>query len=106
MRKKVIKQIELSGFEPKHDPLVRVLNDGSLSVVFRFMPPLWDHRVPEGELGPYAYFDYDMSKAIGADVAWVDREVFVIEQPESDTVDRLRQFLESYKATRARTKVD
>jgi hypothetical protein len=88
--------IKLTGFDPKGDPVIRVMGDGSLLIVFNFMPPSF---VPDGEgMGPFADFDKQLERAAGVPVVWDDREVFVIQKPKRDTVERLRKFIESYRS--------
>ena len=70
----------------------RVNPDGSLHVVFNFMPPSWAEDNPT----PFDDFDQQLSRAVGLPVQWEDREVFRIERPAGDTVARIRQFLGSY----------
>jgi hypothetical protein len=42
----VVRTITLTGFEPEGEPQVRVMDDGSLLVVFNFMPPPSPQAVP------------------------------------------------------------
>jgi len=88
-------EILLSGFDPLGEPVLRVMADGSVQVVFNFMPPSY---VPD-ELGwgPFADFDQQLERAVGVPVLWDDREVFIIHQPKPDTVERLRAFIEGYR---------
>ena len=87
--------IKLTGFDPKGEPEVRIMADGSLFIVFNFMPPSF---VPEDQgLGPFADFDEQMERAAGVPVVWDDREVFVIQQPKPDIVERVREFIEGYR---------
>jgi hypothetical protein len=88
--------IKLTGFDPKGEPVIRVMGDGSLLIVFNFMPPSF---VPDGEgMGPFGDFDKQLERAAGVPVVWDDREVFVIQKPKRDTVERLRKFIESYRS--------
>ena len=88
--------IKFTGFDPKGEPAIRVMGDGSLLVVFNFMPPSW---APEGEgMGAFADFDKQLERAAGVPVVWDDREVFVIQKPKRDTVERIRKFIESYQS--------
>ena len=92
----VVQTIKLSGFDPKGEPVIRVMADGSLRVVFNFMPPSF---VPgDQDLGPFADFDKQLERAAGVPVVWDDQEVFVIQQPKSDTVGRVRKFIEGYRS--------
>lgn len=90
-----VQTIQLSGFDPNGEPVIRVMADGSLHVVFEFMPPSFAEDVDD--LGPFKDFDKQMERAIGVPVAWEDREVFMIRQSNADTVDKIRAFVEGYR---------
>jgi hypothetical protein len=88
--------IKLTGFDPKGEPVIRIMGDGRLLIVFNFMPPSF---VPEGAgMGPFADFDKQLERAAGVPVVWDDREVFVMQKPKRDTVERVRKFIESYRS--------
>ena len=88
----IVKTIPLSGFDPEGEPEIRQMSDGSLHVVFNFMPPSF----AEDDESQFADFDKQMEKAIGVPVLWDDREVFVIRKPMADTVAKTIRFLEKY----------
>ncbi len=92
----VARTIKLSGFDSQGDPEIRVLTDGTLYIVFNFMPPsdFEDHDY----FGPYHDFDRQMSCAIGVPVIWDDREFFFVESPQADTIDRLVRFVSNYRS--------
>ena len=92
----VLRTIPLTGFDPEGEPQVRVMGDGSLLVVFNFMPPSWAED--ETDLGPFKDFDRQMERAIGVPVTWEDREVFLITRPRPDTIDRIRTFIGGYRS--------
>ena len=75
------------------EPEIRMMADGSLYVVFNFMPPSWAEDDPD----PFDDFDKQLSKAVGLPVEWEDREFFRIEWSAEDTVERVRRFLAGYK---------
>jgi hypothetical protein len=80
---KVREEIKLTGFDPKGEQVIRIMADGSLQIVFGFMPPSW---VPdEQEMGPFADFDKQM-------------------QPRPDTAELIRRFIESYRDKQGRPK--
>ena len=87
-----VEVISLAGFDPDGEPQVRRMADGSLRVVFEFMPPSWAEDAPER----FDDFDRQLTRAARVPVVWDDREVFVIARPATDTVERLRSFLGSY----------
>jgi hypothetical protein len=95
----LVETIRLSGFDPAGEPEVRRFADGSLQVVFSFMPPSFVKD--EGgwvDLGRYWKLDEEMARAVGVEVVWEDREYFHIEHPREDTIQRLREFLARYHA--------
>ena len=92
-----IEVIPLLGFDPEGEPEVRWMADGRLFVVFNFMPPSW----AEDEPGPFDDFDQQLARAVGVSVAWEDREVFRIDQPAEDTIERIRRFLSAYPRSQA-----
>ncbi len=95
----LIETIPLSGFDPAGEPEIRRFADGTLQVVFGFMPPSFVKD--EGgwvDLGRYWKLDQEMARAIGTEVVWEDREYFRIDRPGPDTVQRLRDFLAGYHA--------
>ena len=91
----VVKTVALAGFDAQGDPEIRVLADGTLYVVFNFMPPSdFEGR----DMGPYHDFDAQMSAAAGVPVRWEDREFFRIDSPRADTIDRLAAFVSGYRS--------
>ena len=90
-----VEVIPLAGFDPDGEPEVRVIRDGTLYVVFNFMPPSWAEDDPD----PFDDFDRQLSRAVGIPVVWEDREFFRIDRPAADTIGRIRSFLEAYPRT-------
>jgi hypothetical protein len=88
-----VEVVRLEGFDPEGEPEIWVMEDGSLSVMFNFMPPTWAEDDPE----PFDDFDQQLAEATAVEVTWDDREVFCIEQPLPDTIDRIRTFLTNYR---------
>lgn len=95
MAREVIKTIPVSGFDPEGEPEIRQMSDGSLHVVFNFMPPSF----AEDDESKFVDFDKQLEKAIGVPVLWDDREVFVIRKPARDTVGKIVRFLDGYEST-------
>lgn len=85
----VIKTIPIIGFDREGEPEIRQMSDGSLHVIFNFIPPSF----AEDDESKFADFDRQLEKAIGVPVLWDDREAFVIRKPMHDTVARIRRFL-------------
>jgi predicted DNA-binding WGR domain protein len=88
----VTQVIELSGFDADGEPELRMMKNGQLHVVFNFMPPS-DCEDEEA----FDSFDEEMAQAIGVDVEWEDREVFLIAAPQADTLARVAAFIADYR---------
>jgi predicted DNA-binding WGR domain protein len=88
----VAQVIELVGFDPEGEPELRVMHNGHLYVVFNFMPP----SDCEDE-DAYDSFDEEMAEALGVEVDWEDREVFMIQAPKADTIERLAAFVAAHR---------
>lgn len=89
----VVESISVSGFDPDGEPEIRVMSDGTLIVVFNFMPPSF----AEGDEVKFADFDKQLERAGGGPVLWEDREVFLIRSPQKDTSEKVKAFLEGYR---------
>lgn len=90
-----MKEIIISGFDQDGEPEVRMEEDGSLVIIFEFMPPL--NGTEEGvDDEDFEHFDEVMQAALGVEVVWDDREVFVIPHPKKDTILKIKDFLEHY----------
>lgn len=89
----VVKTTAVLGFDPEGEPEIREMSDGSLMVMFNFMPPSY----AEDEEAKYADFEKQLEQAVGVRVFRDDRELFLIREPRSDTAEKLQAFLESYR---------
>jgi hypothetical protein len=89
----ILRRIPVAGFDPDGEPEIRVMSDGTLLIVFNFMPPSF----AENDEDEFSDFDKQLEKAIGVPVQWEDREFFLIRSPNNDTADRIRAFLEGYR---------
>jgi hypothetical protein len=87
-----VKAIPIIGFDPDGEPEIRIMADGSLYIMFNFMPPSWAEDEPE----QLDNFDQQLARGAGVPVEWEDRESFRIARPAPDTVERIRSFLGSY----------
>jgi hypothetical protein len=91
----VVRTVSMRGFDPEGEPIICVMSDGSIEVRFEFMPP---SDIPEEPgLGRFAAFDRELAQAAGVPVVWEDRERFRVERPASDTIGRIRAFVEGYR---------
>jgi len=89
----VVRRVPVPHFDPEGDPEIRVLSDGSLHLCFNFMPPSFIPETEGEDLGRFKDFDQQIAAAIGVEVLWDDRELFIIPAPQGDTLVRLQQFL-------------
>lgn len=90
----------LAGFEPDAEPVLREMRDGSLLLIFAFIPP----RASESQPAKARRFDLDtfgheVTRGAGVSATWDDKEVFVVQHPRGDTVERIRRFLQNYWST-------
>lgn len=90
-----VSTIDLVGFDAEGNPEIRIMSDGTLYLVFNFMPPSDLYEDPKAEI--FEDFDKQIEAAIGVPVLWDDREFFLIENPKSDTIDKVKSFVESYR---------
>jgi translation initiation factor IF-1 len=92
-RRRPVEVIPVTGFDPEGEPEIWIMSNGSLSVVFEFLPPTW----AEEDSDSFDDFDQQLAQATGVAVDWEDAEVFRIPNPAADTVKRLRKFLSAYR---------
>ncbi len=101
MDDEIIETIQLNGFEPDGEPEIRREASGKMWLVFNYMPPLWmtdqDSELVD-DSDPTVDFDVKLQEAIGTKVIWDDRGFFYIENPLSDTPQRIQSFLEKFRA--------
>lgn len=94
--------IKLKGFDKYGEPEIRILPDGVLYLVIELVPPCWTMSAYEEE----EFFDkfyYKLCTATGLsekEILWEDREFFRIENPKTDTIEKIRDFIENYQKTR------
>lgn len=93
----VVKTIAVRGFDPGGEPEIREMSDGTIVLIFNFMPPSY----AEDEEVEYADFDEQIERAVEVPVRRDDRELFVIPKPRKDTTQKLKSFLEAYRANQA-----
>lgn len=87
--------INISGFDKDGEPEIRINRDGSLHIVFNFMPPLNGLDDPI-DLPIFDAFDKALEKELNVKVIWEDRESFYIPKPHNDTVEKVKFYLESF----------
>ena len=88
--------LEIKGFDSLGEPIITREDDGSLALTFNFMPP--DNGTYEENLDMDIFdnFDNELSKVLGVEVVWEDREFFNIPTPKEDTIELLKNYLFLY----------
>jgi len=88
--------LEIKGFDSLGEPTITREDDGSLALTFNFMPP--DNGSYEENLDMVIFdnFDNELSKVLGVEVVWEDREFFNIPSPKQDTIGILKNYLENF----------
>ena len=89
----VRKTIPVTGFDPEGEPEICLMSDGTLTVVFNFMPPSY----AEDQEEKFADFEKQLEKAVGVPVHREDRLFFLIRNPANDTAEKIRAFLEGFR---------
>jgi hypothetical protein len=93
----IVSEVEIPSFDPAGKVWLREMRDGSLQLVFEFMPPSNEGPTGPNRLGRFENFDQVVAQAVGVPVSWEDRESFVFKHPNPDTADRVRAFVANYK---------
>jgi hypothetical protein len=91
--KSISKEIQLQGFDENAEPVIRLLQDGSLRLIFCTMPP---SRHCLGNAFNMDDFGTKLQKAISAKIEWDDRDVFLARRADTNTVTELLDFIRSY----------
>lgn len=90
----IVEEIAVQGFEADGEPVIKRWSDGSVWIHFNFMPPLFAEE--NGTEAQFDSFDSKLQEALGVPVIWDDREVFIVANPEPDTVVKAKAWLESF----------
>ena len=90
----VAEELEVSGFDPDGEPVIRTSQDGSITIVFEAMPPFFAEE--NGTEADFEKFEETMSQQLGLPVEREDREVFIIRKAPAGTAERIRQWLSTF----------
>ncbi len=98
--------LEIKGFDSLGEPIITREDDGSLALTFNFMPP--DNGTYEENLDMDIFdnFDNELSKVLGVEVVWEDREFFNIPTPKEDTIELLKNYLENFWSNHSKIEDD
>jgi hypothetical protein len=87
--------ITIQGFDIDGEPEMRLYSNDKIELVFNFMPPC--NGNPDGIQDPiFDDFEDILQKELGVLVERDDREFFTIQSGDSKTVNRLKEYLESF----------
>jgi hypothetical protein len=94
-----VEEIRLDEFD--RGTTLEIMNDGSLWLHLRLMPPSW-----ATEDDGFDSFQSELEVAIGTSVEGADKELFVIAAPTGHTVERVRTFLAAVRARHDRRQLE
>ncbi len=87
--------IKIKGFDKNGEPEIRTQPDGSLQIMFNFMPP--SNGTEDGVDDPiFDHFDQELAKILEVEVIWEDREFFRIPKPKANTAAQAKAYLEGF----------
>lgn len=89
---------QLSGFDSAGEPEIHIQKNGALLLIFKVFPP--------ADLdGKENYFSQNflnqLSQAAGAKATQEENEIFRIGDPQPDTLEKIKQFVATYRKTHA-----
>jgi len=88
----------LSGFDSAGEPEIHIQKNGALLLIFKVFPPA-DINSKEAWLAQN--FTKQLSDAVACKVVWEENEIFRIADPKPETIDKVAQFIASYRKTYA-----
>jgi hypothetical protein len=90
----LVEEIAVTGFDPDGEPVIKKWSDGSIWLHFQAMPPFFAED--DGTEADYEDFETTIQDSLGVTVIREDREVFVINDPNPDTAERAKTWLETF----------
>lgn len=91
----IVRTIPLSGFDPEGEPVIRIMSDGTIALIFEFLPPSLAYEETHDPFDEET-LERELEEAAGVAIIWEDRERFLITEPKEDTIERIRAFVEGY----------
>ncbi len=95
--KKVIREVDVDGFDNNANPVIRELDNGSLRIVFCNLPPISYTGDSEFDMND---FGSKLLKSSEARIIWEDRDVFYVSHPIPETIDDIQKFIQNYSGTK------
>lgn len=90
----LIEEMKVTGFDADSEPVLKRWSDGSLWIHFEAMPPFFAED--NGTESEFETFETKIQDALGVPVVREDREVFVIQNPNPDTAEKAKSWLEGF----------
>ena len=86
-----VEKIQVEGFDENGEPIIYKMKDGTIRVVFS--------ELPRNNNQPFDLdkFSKKIINSLNCDMVHDDREIFHIQNPKEDTVEKIRLFLSNYK---------
>lgn len=91
----VVEEVPVNGFDPDGEPVIKKWSDGSIWIHFEAMPPFFAEDA--GTEADFEDFEKKVQDALGVPVRREDREAFIITDPEPDTAQKAKAWLEAYR---------
>lgn len=95
--KKVVREVEIEGFDNNANPVIRELDNGSLRIVFCNLPPISYSGDTNFDMDD---FGSKLLKSAKARIIWEDRDVFYVSHPFPETIDNIQQFIQNYSGAK------
>jgi hypothetical protein len=90
----IVNEIHIDGFDENAAPIIRVLKDNSLRLVFCSLPPSQNRL---GKNFDMDHFGNNLQKSVTAEIEWDDREVFYVKSQENNTIEQIINFIKNYR---------
>ncbi len=91
--KSLSREFQMEGFDKNAEPVIRLMKDASLRLLFCTMPP---KRNPLGTAFDMDVFGTQLQQNVSAKIVWDDRDVFYIKSSEPNNVREIANFLYEY----------
>ena len=95
---KLVATISVKGFDSNGEPVIKKWSDGTIGIHFEAMPPFFAED--NGTEEEFENFESKLEEVLGVVVHRDDREVFLIKEPNPDTAEKAKAWLEVYHETK------
>nr|WP_271891256.1 hypothetical protein [Planctomicrobium sp.] len=91
----LVEEMTVTGFDSDGEPVIKTWSDGSIRIHFEAMPPFFSEE--NGTESEFENFEERIQDALDVSVSRDDREVFVIQNPEPDTAEKAKAWLQAFR---------